>query len=193
MVGHLSQLREQRLTCVAITSNAALMVSAPTNHEIAGFMPGRLEFEHEVENDAELAVKDLEFLSVLAYGGDEQPEATRPVEAPDSDSDSKDTPKEEEVKVKQEPRDDDQPEASGSRSGGSRSRSPSKSSIKGKQKADPQDVEAEDELEIKLALLDIYASKLDKREEAKDLIFDRCLTEHKRVSHRASSCLFQLT
>ncbi|KAK5665725.1 Transcriptional adapter ada2, variant 2 [Batrachochytrium dendrobatidis] len=35
--------------------------SAPANHEIAGFMPGRREFEHEFDNDAEQQVKDLEF------------------------------------------------------------------------------------------------------------------------------------
>ncbi|KAI9007268.1 hypothetical protein BC832DRAFT_440780 [Gaertneriomyces semiglobifer] len=35
--------------------------SVPANHEIQGYMPGRREFEIEVENDAEQAVKDLEF------------------------------------------------------------------------------------------------------------------------------------
>lgn len=35
--------------------------SAPTNHEIAGYMPGRGEFEYEVENDAETHVKEMIF------------------------------------------------------------------------------------------------------------------------------------
>ena len=35
--------------------------SQPTNHEIAGYMPGRLEFETEYENDAEQHIKDLTF------------------------------------------------------------------------------------------------------------------------------------
>lgn len=35
--------------------------SVPLCHEIQGFMPGRLEFDHEVENDAEVAVKDMVF------------------------------------------------------------------------------------------------------------------------------------
>lgn len=35
--------------------------SAPTNHEIAGFMPGRHEFETEYDNDAEQYVKDMVF------------------------------------------------------------------------------------------------------------------------------------
>lgn len=37
--------------------------SQPVNHEIAGYMPGRKEFEYEYENDAEQLVKDIEFLS----------------------------------------------------------------------------------------------------------------------------------
>ncbi|KNZ82209.1 Transcriptional adapter 2 [Termitomyces sp. J132] len=36
--------------------------SAPGNHEIATFLPGRLEFEHELDNDAEDLVKDLEYV-----------------------------------------------------------------------------------------------------------------------------------
>src|SRR5690554_3677316 len=37
------------------------MTSQPANHEIAGYMPGRLEFETEYENEAEQAVKDMIF------------------------------------------------------------------------------------------------------------------------------------
>lgn len=35
--------------------------SVPLCHEIQGYMPGRLEFEHEAENDAELLIKDMIF------------------------------------------------------------------------------------------------------------------------------------
>ncbi|KAK9379686.1 uncharacterized protein V2V93DRAFT_348909 [Kockiozyma suomiensis] len=35
--------------------------SVPSCHEVQGYMPGRLEFETEFENDAELAVKDMVF------------------------------------------------------------------------------------------------------------------------------------
>jgi transcriptional adapter 2-alpha len=35
--------------------------SQPANHEIHGYMPGRKEFEHEFENDADQIVKDIEF------------------------------------------------------------------------------------------------------------------------------------
>lgn len=159
----------------------APLVSAPTNHEVGGFMPGRLEFESELENDAELAVKDFEFGLVFKYGGDEQPQAkvTKPVdeegeeEEEEEDEDVK-PKKEEQDQVKVEPEDDN----------GSEDESAKGKKRKRNEKASdpPIEVEDEEELEIKLALLDIYFSKLDKRESAKDLIFERALTEHKRVS-----------
>jgi len=37
------------------------LVSNPACHEIAGYLPGRLDFDIEYENDAELSVKDLQF------------------------------------------------------------------------------------------------------------------------------------
>lgn len=36
--------------------------SQPACHEVAGYMPGRREFETEWENDAEQMIKDIEFL-----------------------------------------------------------------------------------------------------------------------------------
>lgn len=47
--------------------------SAPGVHDVATFLPGRLEFEHELDNDAEDLVKDLEFGVVREFGGDEMP------------------------------------------------------------------------------------------------------------------------
>lgn len=49
-----------------MTSEEALIAqptpqSVPSNHEIAGFMPLRGEFEVEIENDAEVAIKDMQF------------------------------------------------------------------------------------------------------------------------------------
>jgi transcriptional adapter 2-alpha len=44
--------------------------SAPAVHEVAGFLPGRLEFEHELDNEAEDLIKDLEFGVCLEWGGD---------------------------------------------------------------------------------------------------------------------------
>lgn len=161
-------------------NSAAPLVSAPTNHEVGGFMPGRLEFEHEVDNDAELAVKDFEFGLVFKYGGDEQPQAkvTRPVEEEEEEEEEEDEDEERDVKPKIEDDSDSKADQDGeSSTSGSTKRKRSE-----KVTEPALEVEDEDELEIKLALLDIYFSKLDKREGAKDLIFDRALTEHKRVS-----------
>jgi transcriptional adapter 2-alpha len=157
-------------------------------------MPGRLEFEHEVDNDAELVVKDFEFGLVYKYGGDEQPEATvtqsTSEDEPEDDDEGEqagqngigDEAKTENVKVKEEPVD---PPAEPCTIKRSASISPKKEMTEGKGKEKAEDpgfeMEDEDELEVKLALLDIYFSKLDKREEAKDLIFERGLTEYKKV------------
>lgn len=193
-------------------------------------MPGRLEFEHELDNDAEVAVKDMEFGLVWKYGGDEQP-AAKPTVAPeegdeqegeegeedednegdegDGDQDAvkgerpkgEDKPKvktekrddaddDDDVHVKQEPDteppDPSQASATADSKRGVSSSPNSKKKDKGKKKAEPAGVvveveEDEDELEVKLAMLDIYFSKLDKRENAKEIIFDRKLTDHKRV------------
>ena len=48
--------------------------SAPGVHEIATFLPGRLEFEHEVDNEAEDLIKNLEFGLCMKWGGDSIPE-----------------------------------------------------------------------------------------------------------------------
>lgn len=37
------------------------VASVPLCHEIQGYMPGRLEFDHEAENDAEVPIKDMVF------------------------------------------------------------------------------------------------------------------------------------
>ncbi|RUS24695.1 hypothetical protein BC938DRAFT_473218 [Jimgerdemannia flammicorona] len=86
------------------TKAGAPLTSGPTFHEIQGYMPRRLEFETEVENDAEQTVKDMMF-------GDE---------------------------------------------------------------------DAPEEVELKLMVLDIYNSKLDKRAERRKLIFERGLLEYKK-------------
>nr|XP_019050277.1 transcriptional adapter 2-alpha [Kwoniella bestiolae CBS 10118]OCF29207.1 transcriptional adapter 2-alpha [Kwoniella bestiolae CBS 10118] len=178
-----ARIEEMRKPHALPPPNAAPLVSAPTNHEVAGFMPGRLEFEHEVDNEAEMAVKDMEFGLVFKYGGDAQPEAkiTRPPEEEEEEDGDAEAKEEEgeEVKVKPEPEGDgteDQPVAG-----------PSSSPVKdvkgkGKAKGPPlPDIEDEDELEVKLAMLDIYFSKLDKRMDAKEILFDRALTEHKKI------------
>lgn len=188
-------------------------------------MPGRLEFEHEVDNDAEVAVKDMEFGLVWKYGGDEQPAAKVTVavveeeeeedddDEDDSDEDegengkkngkvkdkdkakAKEKAKSEAVKEEKEEKKEDEMDVDGVETkpditvteADATNGSPKQSKDKGKDKEEnpeetpTDDIEDEGELEVKLALLDIYFSKLDKREEAKELIFDRGLTDYKRV------------
>ncbi|KAF8745739.1 Transcriptional adapter 2, partial [Rhizoctonia solani] len=131
-------------------------VSGPTNHEVGGFMPGRREFEHEAENEAEDLVKDLEFGIVMDYGGDQQPDDE---EKPEGDSMDIDV----EVKVENESDaknsnadDDDEPQI-------------------------PAVPESTDSMQLKLTLLDMYNEKLDARIEAKAIVLERGLTDHKRI------------
>jgi hypothetical protein len=49
--------------------------SAPGVHEVATFLAGPLEFDHELDNEVEELVKDLEFGICLVYGGDQIIEA----------------------------------------------------------------------------------------------------------------------
>ncbi|KAJ1785735.1 Transcriptional adapter ada2, partial [Coemansia sp. RSA 2399] len=52
-------LGDKRSRLVATPSKAKVLSSQPSNHEIVGYMPGRLEFETEFENEAEQVVKDM--------------------------------------------------------------------------------------------------------------------------------------
>lgn len=87
------------------STNPVVLTSAPTNHEIQGYMSGRLDFETEVENEAEDAVKDMEFGLVWGYGGGDQPEAgPPPAPAPEPDKKDKDGGgEEEEVQMPPDP------------------------------------------------------------------------------------------
>lgn len=118
------------------------MASAPTCHEIAGFMPGRLEYETEYENEAESLVKDMEFGKVYLFGGDEQPAAVE-------------EPVVEKPGVKDEA---------------------------GEEVKEPKVLEEnEGELQLKLAVLDMFNERYDRRMAAKEVIFDRGLMNYKTV------------
>lgn len=185
---------------IPLTAIEQTKASAPTNHEVAGYMPGRLEFEHEVDNDAEVVIKDMEFGLVYAYGGDEQPEAptkgdkpavindkpitsskalpssTKPTEGekgkPGSgDGETKDVSGVDDKEEGKEKEPDVKPEAEES---------------DGEQENEAvlqpgMHVEDEEDLELKLAALEIYYEKLAHRQQVKDFIFDRALMDYKRV------------
>ncbi|KAI8068252.1 hypothetical protein BC940DRAFT_221751, partial [Gongronella butleri] len=99
------RLEASRAPKKAAPINTKPITSAPTFHEIQGYMPKRKEFETEVENEAEHSVKDMVFM------------------------------------------DDDTPE----------------------------------EVQLKVMVLDIYNSRLDKRMERRNVIFDRNWLEFKKL------------
>lgn len=172
--------------------------SAPGIHEIATFLPGRLEFEHELDNDAEDLVKDLEFGVCLEYGGDQI------VEDPD-DLDVRARLKwEEEHKqqmdgglsvrgegpmtgivngavngyhvngdiVKQEihTKSEDVVMANGSQE---------EEGTEELTQLPP--IETKDSLAFKMTLLEMYLQRVDKRIESKALMFNRGLVDYKKV------------
>lgn len=144
--------------------------SGPTSHEIAGYMPGRLEFEHELENEAEDFVKDLEFGIVRAYGGDEQ--LQDPVDAA-------------RLAAAVEARREAANILARATPNGHMHSSPA-SDVKDEELKDelpqiPDAVESKESIETKLALLRAYSSRVEKRLQAKSLIFERGLLEYRKL------------
>ncbi|ODN97399.1 transcriptional adapter 2-alpha [Cryptococcus wingfieldii CBS 7118] len=158
-----ARIEELRKPHALPPTNAPPPVSAPTNHEVGGFMPARLEFEHEVDNEAEMAVKDMEFKMVMGYGGDEQP-AAKVTKLVEEEEDEEGEGENGEAKDKKEKIKEDVDEV-----------------VVIEKDPPPPEVEDPDELEVKLAMMDIYFTRLDKREDAKEIIFDRGLTEYRAI------------
>lgn len=178
--------------------------SAPGIHEIATFLPGRLEFEHELDNDAEDLVKDLEFGICMAYGGDQIPE------------DEEDADVKARIKWKEEHQ-----LAAGNGVSGRGKKLPGKGFLKGpktingktngyhgngnshivkqeskdiangttsqdeeaEEPTQPPPYETEESLKFKLTLMEMYMQRVEKRLEGKALIFNRGLLEYKKVLH----------
>ncbi|KAG6866415.1 hypothetical protein C0991_004700 [Blastosporella zonata] len=175
--------------------------SAPGNHEIATFLPGRLEFEHELDNDAEDLVKDLEFGVCLAYGGDQIPE------------DEEDGDVRARIKWKEERKSAAEkgvPGRSKSIPGGKGfSKGPKSINSKtngyhgngdvvkqeklndangttsqdeeAEEPTQPPPYESEETLKFKMTLMEMYTQRVEKRQEGKALIFNRGLLEYKKV------------
>ncbi|KAF9010640.1 hypothetical protein BDQ17DRAFT_1346596 [Cyathus striatus] len=153
--------------------------SAPGVHEIATFLPGRLEFEHELDNDAEDLVKDLEFGVVLDYGGDQIVEdendldvrarlkweeerragKSAPVREMSSPAGKGPMPKTEDVVMANGTGSDEESE----------------------EPTQPPPLETNESLALKLTLLEMYAQRVEKRLEAKAIMFERGLLEYKKM------------
>ncbi|GAA5993345.1 hypothetical protein JCM10908_001439 [Rhodotorula pacifica] len=158
------------------------LASAPTCHEIGGFMPGRLEFEHEWENEAEMLIKDMEFGRVYHFGGENQPAGVDPPPATEASST---TTAAGTTSTKQ------QSAAAGG--GGGAAGEVDVEVIEPTPPAPPVDEkplpdgekegdEPEAELDLKLSILEMFNERYDKRMAAKDLIFDRGLINYKTMS-----------
>ncbi|KAH9929573.1 uncharacterized protein BXZ73DRAFT_90420 [Epithele typhae] len=182
--------RISAMTTSAPPPHKVAPVSAPAIHEVAGFLPGRLEFEHELDNEAEDVVKDLEFGICLEWGGDEMPED-------ENDADVKARAKyTEEMKAKEALSGKRLPNGmmngvvNGYHSNGN---TPRDTSLKPEdEKKSDQDEDAEEQtqpppfetkesLQFKLSLLESYYQRLEKRQEQKEVMFDRGLLHYKQM------------
>lgn len=161
--------------------------SMPGIHEIAGFLPGRLEFEHELDNEAEDLVKALEFGFVSNYGGTEMIED-------ENDPDVKARQKWEEDKqlgLLPGQRADSLPAVVNGTVNGYHPNGDTKKlkteDVNGNADDDadeptqPQPYETDESIVFKLTLLEAYFQRVDKRQEAKALMFERGLLEYKKA------------
>lgn len=174
--------------------------SAPSIHEIATFLPGRLEFEHETDNDAEDLVKDLEFGICLEWGGDS-------IMEDEHDPDVKVRARwEEEKKERGREREGSfvptkstfnvalngiKTNGHHGSNGTIKKELPTRSEDQStdgaaedevEENMPPVPLETEESLAFKLTLLEMYSQRVEKRHEAKAIMFDRGLLEYKKVS-----------
>jgi transcriptional adapter 2-alpha len=218
--------------------------SAPQNHEVAGFMPGRLEFDHEVENEAEVVIKDMDFGLIHSFGGDEMREGPPPAGGRDGIGNEPEEEDAGEAQTASRPQQQSAKTVAGSmgsktsgKGAGSKKPAGDTDTQKEDDRKDAMDVDDDDDedekplahlidaanheisregtvkrndheqeqdqakrdeaektptvsfemedpedLELKLTVLEVYYSRLAKRQQVKDFIFDRGLMDYKKVS-----------
>lgn len=174
--------------------------SAPAVHEIATFLPGRLEFEHELDNEAEDLVKDLEFGIVTQYGGDSIPfddtaPPLPPSEKPSDPPVPHSTPTLDSINRPQSVINGgvNGPTALfNGKSGPNQKPEPADKSIadededaEAEENMMPPPIETDDSIAFKLTLLDMYANRVEKRHENKAIMFERGLLEYKKASRQS--------
>lgn len=187
------------MNSVAPSAQKVAPTSAPGVHEVATFLPGRLEFEHELDNDAEDLVKDLEFGVCLEWGGDQIVE------------DEQDPDVRARAKLAEERRNGFVvSNASKSLPAGKGPPAPQTNGsingyhINGDIKKDiksedvtmangtgedeeieeptlPPPFESKESLTFKLTLLEMYAQRVEKRHESKAVMFERGLLDYKKM------------
>lgn len=185
-------------------------VSLPGIHEVATFLPGRLEFEHELDHDAEDLIKDLEFGVCLEWDGDQ-------IMEDENDLDVKARLKlAEEKRLGPTAHKGPVTTNGGSKFIGGKGPIPNRLSngsivnghLNGSvappppppkvqpapktedsteddvdEVTQPPPIETKDSLAFKLTLIEMYKQRVEKRDEAKALMFDRGLLEYKKVSY----------
>ena len=173
--------------------------SAPGIHEIATFLPGRLEFEHEIDNEAEDLVKDLEFGICMEWGGDDIVEDENDLDVKGRQKLIEDKKSGLVVRAMSETKGSPMPmkgiiNGTNGVSGDTVKveKSEDVNMENGTSDADaaadeitqPPPIETKDSLAFKLTLMEMYAQRLEKRREGKALIFERGLLEYKKVRVR---------
>lgn len=177
------------------------LVSAPTTHsELGGFMPGRLEFEHEYEQDAEQPVKDMEFGLVYSFGGDHMPTETEALGSagatqgrPRMEASGRGGPihaehltalEETESSAQPAAMDVDAPDGAPGADTNADTDAKDKGESKGEDGAlddhAPDWDEDPADLELKLAVLDIYNDQLDVRTRKKQFLLERNIVDYRR-------------
>ncbi|KAJ7172713.1 hypothetical protein C8R46DRAFT_1190455 [Mycena filopes] len=203
--------RISEMNAMPIPPQKAAPTSAPGIHEIATFLPGRLEFEHELDNEAEDLVKDLEFGVCLEFGGDQIMEDENDLDVKARvrwEEDRRNgivgsriaTPERKPHKGKGKA---PMPVANGSSNGAVNGmRVNGDVSAHAKRPSQSEDVvmgnatgtvdeeeevtqlppaETQHSLTFKLTLLEMYAQRVEKRLESKRLMFDRGLLEYRKM------------
>jgi transcriptional adapter 2-alpha len=180
-------------------------VSGPGVHEIATYLPGRLEFEHELDNEAEDSVKDLEFGLVADYGGNDIPEDENDVDVK-ARKRWEETRKDRGTKRKRcdsehaPAQSNDKPLPNGVNghslpNGYVKLKAKTEDDIRGTSEtatlAEPETVEepaspllpieTPESIRFKLSLLNMYHKHVARRHEAKAFMFQRGLLEYKKV------------
>lgn len=191
------EARKKRAEALPAANAAAAPKPAPTSapgfHEISTFLPGRLEFEHELDNDAEELIKDLEFGLVYQFGGDEMPEdendldiiAKRQLELQSRTLQVNGNGRPHSQSASAEPEFKEEPEeATLDLTMTNGSDPPEKKEEEKETPHVPLPIETDESIAFKLTLLEMYANRVEKRLQAKQFIFERGLLDYKKVRNR---------
>ena len=141
-------------------------------------MPGRLEFEHEIDNDAEDMIKDLEFGLVFQWGGEEQVEDPEDLKTRAEAYAARAAAMEKASKL-----DKDRHLLNGFHHDEPGDHPKEKDDDKDKVEIPPlpDPIETPESIELKLSLLEAYQERIERRLEGKVFVLERGLLDYKKV------------